>query len=86
MKAMIWKMVMVVFLGIMVVSCAGYDNYECYQTVLKVYKDIGVVYIIPDTRYKFIVLTKDGEVRYVRTNNRTNTDITHNYLLFKVAE
>ena len=63
-------------------ACAGYDDVGCLDSVLKKYPDDQVMPLAGE-RYRFIVKTQDGGVRYVKTMNQFGTEITTDILLIK---
>jgi len=78
------KKIIMIFslLAVLLCSCKGHDEVECFNTVQKAYPN-SEIRVIPDSPWCFLVRHSDGTILYVKTANYRNTDITHNVILFK---
>ena len=59
----------------------GSDAGGCYRSVVDAYPD-SEIRISPRSSYEFFIRTPDGDIRYVRTWNKTDVDISYDVLLF----
>ena len=79
MKQFICILFMIVFLA----GC-GLNGTECFNSVREKYPNSTIINV-PDSNYTFIV--KDNNyIRYVKTMNMTNTNITSDVILFVIKE
>jgi len=68
-----------IFYSLLFVGC-GSDVTGCYESIVKKYPDSKII-LIPGQNFKYIIVTKNGYLKYIETMNTFDTGITFEFNL-----
>jgi len=70
-------------LSTFLISCAGYDEYSCYENVQEEFPNAIAIKSPIGEKYSFIVIDADSSVYYIETMNKSDTKLTQKELIHK---
>ena len=77
------KLILILFIAMLFVSCGGVSKTDCYESVKKEFPE-ALDIITPISRnYVYIVVDKDSFIYYIETMDLFTSDITSKQLIFK---
>ena len=81
------KIILIIFawLSLFLVGCDGIDTLTCYRSVQEKYPQSKIKQV-PNHKYRFIVKTHDGVIRYIETMNPSSHVISKDVIIFKATK